>query len=182
MAIKPPQCNPFVVPKTSVFEQTIFMPSWRHPIRTVREFFRSLRYAWQRATRGWSDVDCWDIDSWLCHTMPGMLAYLAEHHCAYPGTMTADTPVKWSDILNEMARAAWACDESNNAYTNPYYEPWMAMLSEHRVQSPRKEMSEDEAQLHRNYLDTEHVIAALREGDKDHFCDLLKTHFFSLWD
>jgi hypothetical protein len=64
-------------------------------------FFRSLKWAYQRATRGYADCDVWNIDMWFLSVMPDMLKQLESCGNSYPYDMT---PTGWRATLREMAR------------------------------------------------------------------------------
>ena len=47
--------------------------SWKHPIRSIKYFFRALRWSRQRVKKGYCDWDVMDIDTWFAELMPRML-------------------------------------------------------------------------------------------------------------
>ena len=67
----------------SVFEK----PSIRTPISTTRSFFKSLKWAWQRVTKGYCEKDVWDIDSWFLSIIPCMIDDLKSNHIGFPGKL-----------------------------------------------------------------------------------------------
>ena len=56
----------------SVFEK----PYIKTPITTIKGFFKNLKWAWQRATKGYCEKDVWNIDSWFLSIIPYMLEEL----------------------------------------------------------------------------------------------------------
>lgn len=74
----------------------------KHPRRFFRELYYSFKYAWQRATKGYSFYDSMDMDDFLLHVIPGMLRDIANAQ-AYPGTEPFETPEKWEDWCNSLA-------------------------------------------------------------------------------
>lgn len=41
---------------------------WKYPsnwFENIRQFFRNIKFAYQRVTRGYADPDIWDFDSYL---------------------------------------------------------------------------------------------------------------------
>ena len=61
---------------------------WKYPsnwIRNARVFFRQFKWAYQRITRGYSDPDIWDFDTYLANLMSGDIEHLANITISYPG-------------------------------------------------------------------------------------------------
>lgn len=92
----------------------------QHPYRTavvnayhaVRRFWRDTanpeqvareaKFAWQRATRGWSDRDTWGMDYYLSRVIPDMVAFLRTSKDGLPTKLPDDwTPENWRDYLLE---------------------------------------------------------------------------------
>jgi len=74
----------------------------RHPLCFFRELKNRIRYAWQRATKGYSYYDSMDMDEFLLHIIPGMLRDIA---CAdmYPSTEPFEMKEKWENWCNSLA-------------------------------------------------------------------------------
>ena len=53
--------------------------------RPVRDVVRGGMYAYQRAVRGWSDDDTWDLGTRLCTTLAAQLNHLADTARGWPG-------------------------------------------------------------------------------------------------
>jgi hypothetical protein len=85
---------------------------------TPRNIVNQMVWDRQRATRGWCDQDCWNIDGYITRVLAGMLAHLAEHNQAYPGCPPFETPEKWSAHLRDLSvrLRAWTDDEG---FDNP---------------------------------------------------------------
>ena len=49
--------------------------------------FRSIRWAWQRLTRGWDDRAIWSIDHWLAKNLSEMLPELAKVSHGWPAVL-----------------------------------------------------------------------------------------------
>jgi len=85
---------------------------------TLRNIVNQVVWDRQRARRGWSDSDCWNIDGYITRVLAGMLAHLAEHNQAYPGCPPFETPEKWSAHLRDLSARlrAWTDEEG---FDNP---------------------------------------------------------------
>jgi hypothetical protein len=62
-------------------------------------FIRSLRFFFQRLTRGWDDSQTWNLDARFSEYMLPRLRRFREIHCAYPCELT---PEEWNAILDKM--------------------------------------------------------------------------------
>ena len=56
-------------------------------------------YRRQRAKRGYSDYDVWDIQLWLIHTLRPMLENIIENLYSHPAEITFE---EWKGIIEEM--------------------------------------------------------------------------------
>lgn len=52
----------------------------RHPLRYLKHLIGNLKWAWQRAMRGWDDTDGIDVTWFMANIIPQMLFYLLEHN------------------------------------------------------------------------------------------------------
>ena len=98
-----------------------------HPWILVRQAWRNLRNAWQRATKGYCKADAYNMDAYLLAIMPQMLEDLRDDPCgAYPGNDEFPTPESWEQWLTKMADTLrelqddWA--ESRNEYEKQYFK------------------------------------------------------------
>lgn len=74
----------------------------------IKQFFKNIKYAWQRATRGFADPDWWEFDSYLSQTISGCLKEFDKKRNGFPselyfqlGEESGDK--KWSEILTKIA-------------------------------------------------------------------------------
>lgn len=80
-----------------------------HPWLIIGGWGRELKWAWQRATRGWDDTAVWSIDTYLSKLIPELVRRLAEKNIGFPAILhddniTADeAEAKWNAILIEIA-------------------------------------------------------------------------------
>ena len=67
--------------------------SWRYPhniIHNIGQFFRNLRFMWQRAKRGFADCDFWSLCDFYTSLFISSLEYFKEHHHGIPGQYCND--------------------------------------------------------------------------------------------
>lgn len=128
-------------------------------IRTAGDFFRSLKWAWQRATRGYCDLDTYDIGDWFLNTLPDMLESIKhsrtgflsvleekgiehfgltninEYHSA-PDELRRKIDdycnEKWGEILSEMIFLLREATWNTCSKVNPYEEKYHRISEEFR--------------------------------------------------
>jgi hypothetical protein len=63
---------------------------------------RSLRFWWQRRTRGWDDSDTWGLDTTLARLIAPRLRRFKELNNGHPCDLTE---TEWDEHLDAMIRA-----------------------------------------------------------------------------
>ena len=66
----------------------------------IKYFFRTIKWGWQRATRGYSDYDTWDLDIFYSRMMIASLSQFRAETKGYPGCM--DSIEEWHAILDKI--------------------------------------------------------------------------------
>ena len=79
---------------------SVFQKGLCRGFHKISQFFRSLKWAYQRATRGYADCDVWSIDIWFLSIIPNMLRDLEGFGNSYP---IGKTPIEWRATLREMS-------------------------------------------------------------------------------
>jgi hypothetical protein len=82
------------------------------PARRLATHARSTR---QRATRGWSDHDTWDLNAYLCLILAGALNHMADCGYGLPGTPDYPGYHDWTEAMRTAAAALnrWATHEDD---------------------------------------------------------------------
>ena len=82
----------------SLFKEHYSYP-WRYPvnwIRNIKEFFKNIKWSWQRAKYGVSDYDAWDLDGYFVKVLiNGLDRMMANLHGA---------PIEFYDEENDSAQ------------------------------------------------------------------------------
>ena len=95
-----------------------------HLLLNLKYFFRSLKWMWQRAVRGYADCDLWNLDYYLKSILPSMLRDFTDKTMGYP--MRYEHAINgaelWHDELYEIAQLIDNSLEENEAYPNIYNE------------------------------------------------------------
>lgn len=66
----------------------------------IRYFFRTIKWGWQRATKGYSDYDTWNLDIYYSNMMISSLSQFRAETKGYPGYM--DSIEEWYAILDKI--------------------------------------------------------------------------------
>ena len=69
-----------------------------HPWVFVADFFHAIRLGWQRATRGYNDIDTYSIDYFLIEMLPELFTQYRNNLHGYPCAFTED---EWDKYLTE---------------------------------------------------------------------------------
>lgn len=76
------------------------------PFLNIKQFFKNLKYAYQRIKWGFSAPDTWNFDWYLCHLISDALRYLAAHCNGAPEAYydkEHDSLQPWVNKLNSLA-------------------------------------------------------------------------------
>lgn len=74
----------------NVFDMFEF--SWKRPIKSIKYFFKALKWSRQRAKYGYCDYDLGDVYAWFAELMPRMIRELKENYTGHP---------MYNDLYNE---------------------------------------------------------------------------------
>ena len=66
----------------NVFDMFEF--SWKRPIKSIKYFFKALKWSRQRARNGFCDYDVGDVYAWFAEIMPRMIRELKENYTGHP--------------------------------------------------------------------------------------------------
>lgn len=162
----------------------------------IKNFFRKIKFAFQRVKRGFSDYDVWDIDMWFCKTVPAMLERLAETTHGYPhqfwqaynidvanGAMTtheADEAAykNWQMTLYQMADALREAHECTRKKSNPYEHAYFDELTK----GGKVNLKTASSDIANAYLQHEIELQTYSERKLEEGLNLFKENFYNLWD
>jgi len=92
---------------------------WYTFINWVKEKVFSCKMLWQKITRGYSDLEWWNLDSSICKYVAPRVKYLREHTITCPQGLTSD---EWNNILADIEY--WAENYSYGEFNWPDYESY----------------------------------------------------------
>jgi len=82
--------------------------------------WRSIKFLWQRVSRGWDDSETWNLDARLSEHIVPRLQRFKELTQGYPCEMTYQ---EWMDILDKMIFAhTWLASDCTHRDESP--ETW----------------------------------------------------------
>lgn len=115
-----------------------------------------LKSSFQRAKRGWSDMDASHIEYYLEEILPGML----KRRESFPYIPILVDEKEWNDILKKMRKNILLCNEdfAEKVYRKRHNIPEDKILSSH---------------------DWDMICACMNKA-KERFCELLRKNFFKL--
>jgi hypothetical protein len=139
--------------KLCVFWDTISLPFYRFKHK-VKHIYWEIRYAIQRALKGYDDVDTFSLDSKFIDRYYKILTEFKKNLHGHPSCMTED---EWYRILDDMLLHLYYMDEEN----------------------VDKELSTG---VPKNWLPTMRTSMEIMEHHKTEFFGLFSEHFYDLWD
>lgn len=165
----------------SVFQPTYYQ--WYRIDKKIKQFFRNLKWAWQRVTRGYSDYDIFDLDYWLVRLLPQAIRTLESKLHGHPYDITEE---EWRKYLIEMATHF---ENYNAEWGNPVDLPSFSIqeiFEKNGVKLHRLGIDEvknqDYKEKHKLWLEeekkhNEYIKEELHKG-----LSMLEARFGDLWD
>lgn len=120
----------------------------------ILQHFRNIKYFIQRGRRGWANCDCWGLDQYLAKVISESTKHLANNHSAYPSDLTDE---EWTCILDLMSYY-FSLVDTESLWDN--------------VDIKNK----------KEFCSTADIEIAQLELARKNGMELLKEHFYNLWD
>lgn len=168
--------------------------NWKNPLNWWRlpgYWCRAIKYGWQRATRGFSDKDCWDLSHFYLDVLSGSLKHFAKHstgcpHNYYDSSKPGDEGWKWREYLNEMADCFDEAHEDRCSWVNHYEDEYFENFRMNFEKTPdgyyKLKDEEINKELHEKYCESEKRRTAWRKAELEAGLNMLKEVFWNLWD
>lgn len=148
----------------------------------LKSFLREIKYAWQRATRGFDDLALWNYHSWFARISCEIFKELSKNHCGHPFDLTEE---EWAVTLERLSFLFSEIDEDTcsvrNEYEKDFYEILLQEYDKNREKTWAR-ISETPDEVKENYYKRENEIFEYRNKCKDEALDLIKEYFWNLWD
>lgn len=175
----------------------------RSVFHNIGQFFRNIKFAYQRITKGYADFDLWNLDYYIRAVLTKSINELADIAHGYPGVgLFSDEQAKqdgykdgydrWVSYLKEMSRhfANSIEDEDENSESFKLYEEMNSHIIdtieiEKDNYTQYKCIFDNEEEYNR--LQKEWLNAELEENEYRHqelkiALKMLVDNFESLWD
>jgi len=151
-------------------------------------FFYKIKCGYQRITRGYSDSDLWNMDSWFIDTIPNMLRDFVKQH--------NEIFVSNEEMEQKIERICYCLKESREdtcSKTNEYEDEYTDLMFNGRSLSDIMVPCEDNDKLYKfdfgevpeelreNYRNRTIQINKYRENMKNEALNTFKDIFWSLW-
>ena len=168
--------------------------SIRHPLKTIGDFVRSVKWAWQRSVRGYADTDWWNMCDWMTEVLSDMLDTCAEKHFGFPAGDDGFTDEEWTAYLREIATHLRNSSEAQCEQVNEYDALFDAIVDEQHSHMERREdangfihhiypeMTAEQKSIRDKYFQREMEISKWREAEAQKAFEMIGKHFFAFWD
>ena len=166
--------------------------NWFH---NLRQFFRNIRYAFQRAMKGYCDYDLWDVDTFHTNLIIDGLTDFKKDNNGFPGEFLdlPDGAEKWDSIIDEIILHFRNYRDVDDICINEYEEPWFNRLQElteygtdevsgylfQRVNED--DFTEDDDVLRKKYYDRCNEICEWRKNELKQGMELFTKWYEHLW-
>lgn len=155
----------------------------------IKGFFRATKWGWQRAIRGYSDYDTWDLDIYYSNMMIASLSQFRAEVMGYPGYM--DDIEEWYAILDKIILLLKQANEDEPLEEQNELAKWYEEHLETRTLSfvevkngVRKYVDNDDEETKAKvmqYYKREGELYEIRKQKRKEAFELLAEYFGHLW-
>lgn len=158
----------------------------------IKQFFANIKYAYQRAKRGYADCDIWNMDIYLGELISNMLVQLAKTHHGVPFGMEEN---EWCTTIIEMAEHFHNTLEDDSIPIWKEEKEALKKVSSHIIKHSFKENPDktidlgliyDNKELYeedrRKWLEACKRATEFMVSEKDIAFDMMKKYFYILGD
>lgn len=106
--------------------------SWHYPknwFSNIKQFFVNIKYAFQRATKGYCSYDIWDLDAFHTQWMIDAVSEFRKSNQGYPASLTEES---WNAILDEIVLHFTNFRDVEEVHPNIYEEDFSRMMDTRR--------------------------------------------------
>jgi len=155
----------------------------------IKYFFRTIKWGWQRATKGYSDYDTWDLDVYYSRMMIASLSQFRAEAKGYPGYM--EDIEEWYAILDKIIFLLKQANEDEPLEEKNELAEWYEEHLETRTFSlvevkkgVRKYVDNDDEETKAKvmqYYKREEELYEIRKQKRKEAFELLAEYFGHLW-
>lgn len=142
----------------------------------IHDFYREIKFFFQRGIKGYCDKDLWSIDYWFIKTIIPMLEEFNEIKHGVPIDMEEE---EWTMEIKNMI---YCFKESTDEYCsekNEYEEDFHNLIWRDYAM-PNK--YKDEEELRQKWIDREYEIDKYKEKMRNKGFELFSKYYDNLWD
>lgn len=151
----------------------------------IKHFFRTIKWGWQRATKGYSDYDTWNLDGYYSNMMIASLSQFRAEVIGYPGYL--GNIEEWNAILDKIifllkqANKDEPLEEKNELAE--WYEEYLSTktLGFTKVEKINSEDDEETKAKVLQYYKREEELYNIRTQKRKEAFELLAEYFGHLW-
>jgi len=100
-------------------------------VRTIGDLFRSLKWSWQRAKKGYCELDTYSVGDWFLNTLPDMLEKIKSKGSIY-GYLAELTEEEWNENLSNLIFLLREANKDTCTKVNPYEAEYNRISNEFR--------------------------------------------------
>lgn len=152
--------------------------SWRRPIHNIGQFFRNIRYAYQRITKGYCDYDLWSLYNYYTVLFNSTLNELVDTTHGWPQSDKFPEFEDWQKYIKDIAQHFQNSDEDYKYFLPNWFEKIAYDTYTYTSSNDPKWL----IILRDRWLEKSDEAYKAREQEKNIAFDMLKEVFFSLWD
>lgn len=157
----------------------VWYQDWHSYLKSPLQFFsdlhRNIRYAWQRAWRGWSDDWVWGINYTLAELVPELLQGMKENGHGVPTTLYASEDELEDNLEKRMVWHASQAIITDDDRPNEDQQLWFGVLDDIAEGfRAAQRLSED---FYKDKLQKQQDMEKFEKG-----IELFRRYYFDLWD
>lgn len=169
-----------------------YMPWYpRNWLDNIKHFFHTIKWGWQRATKGYSDYDTWDLDVYYSNMIIASLSQFRAETMGYPGYM--ENINEWYAILDKIifllkqANGDEPLEEKNKLAK--WYDGYLAtkhldmteVANGKAMRISLTEVDEETETKRKQYYKREEELYNIRTQKRKEAFELLAEYFGHLW-
>ena len=157
----------------------------------IKHFFLTIKWGWQRATKGYSDYDTWDLDVYYSNMIIASLSRFRAETMGYPGYM--ENIDEWYAILDKIifllkqANGDEPLEEKNELAK--WYDGYLAtknldmteVANGKAMRISLTEVDEETETKRKQYYKREKELYNIRTQKRKEAFELLAEYFGHLW-
>ena len=160
----------------SVFNYPWSWKPWRGFWKNLAYFFKCLRPAYHRATKGYCRMDTWDADTTICTYLIKVLTEYRNVTNGYPGTEDFPTFESWIAYIDEIIDLlVYYLTERDTL--NDYYQPWLNEC----CNIPRSEWNDKQEDIYARYVAENQALYEAQKTAREKAFAMLGKHLNHIW-